>query len=564
MAVEKKRIIIGREYAETFASAYKLLQTGRIKEVAAEAASDQLGRPIIVTPTHEYFCGNVRSVESSQAISMGKDGASWFKAIREGKSFDDGSSQWKALIEKIATQFHKQYSIIEYKRCGDNSASSKSFESGIKNVVERLFDLRSATIKKGMGDAGTQDIYGAFVKLDLCGAGQACYTVMCKIYFRRTGRNNIRPISSREAAVVNAMLENAPPNDEAVDTIAASVPDDTLTALDNLVKGVYNLKFKDCLCFSNRQTVNPETNVVEDNYDLKTFKRLISSAVHNNSAITCTAIKVMSISHVKWNNAYYDVYLSGKPVLRAVMGFGGSLSLRCLNCNGGEELIYSNTIDYSFVDENGNKINRSIVLDPERADLGLDEQAVEELKRYSRIADHLNKVFCQRVARTNNSCTAYVCSNQTITDGKSVKCANCPYPEEVYTDYSHGKAEHYFTSTLKFAVDRMAMVKKEEAAECNCCGRTFTKSVLPNGLCPLCADLSDLSEEKKIIAKKTYGKYRNVLSHTLRLKHLFHEKYCLEDDTIVLFALGTDRYVLSKFELNAGGYINSPKKIGKG
>ncbi|MGN0812138.1 MAG: hypothetical protein ACI4MQ_01325 [Candidatus Coproplasma sp.] len=562
MAVEKRRIIIGNKYAETFLSAYKLLSTKRIKEVDAEAVCDDEGRKIIVTPTSEYVCGDREYTENSQTVSIGKDGASWFVAVRGGKSFDDGSSEWQALIEKIAKQFHKEFSIIEYKRCGnDNAAAARGFEAGIKNVVERLFDVKNAVLTKGKGDAGTQDIYGAFVKLELCGSGQSCYTVMCKIFFRRTGSNSVRPISSQEAAVINAMLENAPLNDEAVDKIAINIPDDTLGALDNLVNGVYNLKFKDCLCFSTKKTVNPVTNAEEDNYDLRTFKKLVANAVHNNAAITCTAIKVMSISHVKWNNAYYDVSFGAKPVLRAVIGFGGSLSLRCLNCRGEEDLVYSNTIDYTFEDEDGNKVSRSVVIDPERGDLGLDDETVDEIRRYSEIANHLKRVVCQRVVRTNNSCTAYVCSSQTVTDGKTVKCANCPYPEEVYTDYLQEKPVRYFTSTLKFAVDRMAMVARDEVTDCSCCKRTFTKGALTDGRCPLCKDLSELSEEKKITAKKAYGKYRNVLSHTLRLKHLFHEKYCLEDDTVVLFALGTEKYVLSKFDLNANGYIDSPKKI---
>lgn len=565
MAVEKKRVIIGKEYAETFSSAYKLLKTGRIKEVVAEATTGSDGTPMIVTPTSEYVCGNVRQAANSQVISMGSEGASWFAAVREGQSFDDGSSEWKALIEKIATQFHTQYSIIEYKRCGsDNVEASKGFEEGVKNVVARLFNVSNVTLARGKGDAGTQDIYGAFVKLDLCGSGQSCYTVMCRIYFRRTGANNVRPISSQEAAIVDAMLENAPPNDEVIENSSANVPDDTLSALDNLVKGVYNLKFKDCLCFSTKKTVNPVTNLKEDNYDLKTFKTLVANAVHNNAAITCTSIKVMSISHVKWNNAYYDVYFGSKPVLRAVIGFGGSLSLRCINCESAEDLIYSNTIDYSFEDENGNRVSRSVVLNPERSDLGVDDNTIDEIRRHSEISNHLKYVVCQRVARTFGSCSAYVCGSQTVTDGKSIKCANCPYPEEVYTDYLKDTPVRYFTSTLKFAVDAMAMVKREETAECICCSRTFTKGALSLGRCRLCKELSELSEEKKLSGKKVYKKYRNVLSHTLRLKHLFDEKYCVEDETVVLFALGAERYVLSKFDLNGTGYINSPKKISEG
>lgn len=564
MADEKKRIIIGNEYADTFVSLYKLLLTRRLKDAGAEALEDDYGRQIIVTPTREYLLGDKEYIGESQTISMGEDGASWFAAVRQGKTFDDGSSEWKALIKNIAIRFHKAYSIIEYKRCGNDSAVDvKESEEGLRNVAERLFNMPNVTLCKGNKAKGTQDIYGAFVKLELGGSGQSCYTVMCKIYFRRTGKD-IRPISSQEAALINAMLEKAPQNDEKFDNNVLSVPGETLGALEKLVNGKYNLKLKDCLCFSNRQTVNPVTNLEEDNYDLKTVKRLVANAVHNNAPIACTSIKVLSISHVKWTNDYYDIYFGNKPVLRAIIGFGGSLSFSCLNCGSREELIYSNAIDYTFTDEDGSKISRSVAIDPSKKDLGLDDETVNEIKRYSEISKHINKIVCQKVARTNSSCSAYVCSSQMVVDGAIEKCANCPYPEQIYTDYRQETPVRYFTSKLKFAVDKMGMVKEEEVSECECCGRPFTSSALKDGRCPLCADISDMSVEKKQAAKSAYGRYKNMLSHTIRLKHLFQEKYCLEDDTAVLFVLGTDRYVLSKLDLNKTGYINSPKRISRG
>lgn len=562
MAVEKKTINIGKEYKDTFDSLYALLSMKKLEDVGAVADVDGFGRKIISTSTCNYVYSDSTSSADEQTICMNSDGASWFEPMRGGKPFNDGSSEWEALISDVAAIFHKTYSIIEYKQCGnDDKTDAEESAKAIKNIVGRLFNETNVTLSRGEKTAGSQDIYGAFVKLDLGGTGQSCFTVMCKIYFRRTGKV-IRPISAQEASVVNAKLEQAPPNDDPVSD-GSSVIDETLYAMDKLVKGEYVLKLKDCLCFSERKIFNPDTRTEEYNYDLRTVKNLVSRAIHNNSPVACTSIKVLSISHVKWLNECYDVSFGGKPVLRAVIGFGGSISIRCINCQGADELIDSNAMEYTVSDKDGNKTKRIRNIFPERADLGLDDAAVAEIKKYSEIANHLNKIVCNNVSRTGKTCTSYACRSQVIKEGKSVKCANCPYPEEVYTDYTAEVPVRCFTSALKFAYDKMAMVRSEGVGTCGCCGRPFTHSALKSDMCPLCLDMSGMSEDKKKYAARVYKKYKNVLSHTTRLKHLFHKKYCLEDDTVLLFALGGDRYVLSKLELAKKGYIKAPTKIGR-
>ena len=80
--------------------------------------------------------------------------------------------------------------------------------------------------------------------------------------------------------------------------------------------------------------------------------------------------------------------------------------------------------------------------------------------------------------------------------------------------------------------------------------------------CRLCNSIDGLSEEEQIKAKKLYNKYKNAFSHAERAKHLADKKFCLEDDTALVFALGRDTYVLDKLDLISGsGYVAKPAKI---
>ena len=140
---------------------------------------------------------------------MLRDGASWFAPVRKGKAFDDGTSEWKRLIEKVAGDFHNAFSIIEYKQCdGSGSVDIKATEERMARLIGRLFERRDVSfIKGGDRNKGSEDIYGASVKLELSGTGQAHFVVMCKIYFRRTADGNVLPLTAAEAAQILSLRD---------------------------------------------------------------------------------------------------------------------------------------------------------------------------------------------------------------------------------------------------------------------------------------------------------------------------------------------------------------------
>ncbi len=565
MPEARKKVIIGGEYRETYANMIKILRSGHLDGAGAHVEKSADGSFVICTDDVEYVYEE-RAGENADgaAVAMKKDGASWFAPVRRGMAFDDGSSEWKQLIYKVARDFHNAFSIIEYKRCdGSGKTDEKQVEANLGKIIRRFFKRGDAQIIKGNDkDKGTEDIYGASVKLELSGTGQSHYVVMCKIFFRRTS-DGISPLSAYEAERINAQLEDAPDNDDPIrlsDDESANVNNITVNAVRELVNGGYAVSFKDSLCFSTRKVLNPETKEYEDNYDLKTYKALAARAHANAAAVTCNSVQVLGISHVEWLNDYYEVAFGGRVYLQAVIGFGGSITLRCVNCGGGN-LITSNVISYSVTDENGFTRKVNLTLDYSADDLGVDDTAIEEIKKYSEFANHLLSVGCIN-ARLGKKCSACVCRSQMITVGGEAKCADCPYPEVVYTDYTGERPVRYLTGKMTFVHDRLAMALKEDAADCKRCGRTFSKEALTGGQCKLCAGIENLDERGKEAAKKLYSKYANAFSHAVRFRHLFDYKYCVEDETALVFALGSETYVLKKMDLeNSDGFVKQPVKV---
>ncbi|MDE7084384.1 MAG: hypothetical protein K2O81_03990, partial [Clostridia bacterium] len=194
---ERKKVIIGAEYRETYANMVKILRSGYLDGAGAQVETAADGTAYICTDGAEYIYDERSGGENGgAAVSMNKGGASWFAPVRRGMAFDDGSSEWKQLIYKVARDFHDRFSIIEYKRCdGSGKTDAKVVEENIRKLMRRFFDRGDAQIIKGNDkNKGSEDIYGASVKLELSGTGQSHYVVMCKIFLRRTS-DGISPLT---------------------------------------------------------------------------------------------------------------------------------------------------------------------------------------------------------------------------------------------------------------------------------------------------------------------------------------------------------------------------------
>ncbi|MDE5592769.1 MAG: hypothetical protein K2I75_02430, partial [Clostridiales bacterium] len=61
--------------------------------------------------------------------------------------------------------------------------------------------------------------------------------------------------------------------------------------------------------------------------------------------------------------------------------------------------------------------------------------------------------------------------------------------------------------------------------------------------------------------KKLYRKYGKMMSLRTRFKHLKDKKRCKEDSNIIIFELGSERFVFNKLDARDYGYIKPPKKV---
>lgn len=564
MSVERKKIIVGSQYKATFDSLLKILGSGKLSGTGARVEDGASGKTIVTDTTEYIYDASAGSGASGSGatISMDKSGASWFAPVRKGQSFDDGTSEWKQLIYRVARDFHDEFSIIEYKQCdGSGESDSREAEQNVGKIIDRFFGVNNAAVFKGSdASKGTEDIYGASVKLELSATGQSHFVVMCKIYFRKNG-NGVFPLTGSAARQINSRLEESVDNDEPIQLTldeSANINTVTVNAVRELVAGNYPVSFKDSLCFSTKQKADPVTGVRGDNYDLKTFKQLVKRANVNKAPLVCTSIQVLGISHVRWINDYYEIAFGGKVVMQAIVGFGGSITLRCLNCNGGD-LITSDSISYVTSGKRGAKNKEHVVLDYSTPDLGIDDKTFKDILLNSEFKNHLISVKCGNNSRTGKQCSSLVCRSQTVEVGGEMKCANCPYPEMVYTDYSGDRPLRYLTGQMTFVNDKLAMALKSNTGNCRKCGRAFTTEALDNGLCNICKKIDHLSGAEAERAKKLYKKYSGAFSYGVRLRHLSDKKYCLEDDTALVFAMGRKTYVLCKLDMFEDGFIKRPK-----
>ena len=100
------------------------------------------------------------------------------------------------------------------------------------------------------------------------------------------------------------------------------------------------------------------------------------------------------------------------------------------------------------------------------------------------------------------------------------------------------------------------MLTDKNTKVCACCGRTYGDRQGKNGLCRLCGDDTVTEQDRRL-----YKKYGKMLGIGVRIKHLFDRKHCKEDSNIIIFELGSERYVFNKLSASDFGIIEQPKKV---
>ncbi len=545
------KIIIGKEYEEAFRSICRLVEGGCVPPDIVRRAD---GREIVTDAYTFEYAGEDRTAAMGGGAkqAMTGEGASWFAALR-GEAQDDGTAVWLNLIERVAESYHKRYSLIEYKqnvrKVGE--AEKQLCLRALQNIAARFFrELPAVSVREGSREDGLEDIYGVSVRCELSGGTGAAVPVLAKVYFRKRGRKLV-PLRKEEAKKIDEYLYEIipsgdggarPDNADSSETIDA-----VLSAMETLLYGKKNADgFAQSVCFSGEK-------------DCETVDALLRTISHDNVRLECREVKVLGISHVRWINSSYNVYAGGEPVLRATVGLNDSLSLFCTNCGTGT-LIENNGVFCSYTDEDGEVFCRTVMLDPSRENLGITDADADDILRYSEFARHLRFMTCSENPR-REGCSRCVCAAQTenlgTEDDPVYKCKDCPHPEVVFTD---DKGVRKYTPRLAFARDKMTMIERSEAQVCDCCGRTFSKESMHGRLCAFCSGAAKAAGGEYDGAKKRYRRYAGMFSPFVRMKYAGKPKLCFEEEDVLLFVLGEDRYVFDKLAIGAHGYIAKPRK----
>ena len=163
--------------------------------------------------------------------------------------------------------------------------------------------------------------------------------------------------------------------------------------------------------------------------------------------------------------------------------------------------------------------------------------------------------------RRNPGCSKLKCRVHTfdVTDENGQvqhKCADCPYPEVVYTTL---EGERKYTPAMLFATDRLEMLEpnEHEMRRCSTCGRYFTAKAMQGGRCEVCA----FSGKPDAQSQNTYRKYRTMLPIGTRMLTAFAQKAAVEDDEMILFVVGDKRYLFNKLDAKQTGFLKAPHKI---
>lgn len=540
-------IRIGREYENAFRSICKLVENKCIDKKIVLSAS-LINNEIVESSNNNRFIFDpqIQNIENGADEGMLDEGASWFKAFRDGE-VDEGNASWLNLIEEVANNYHQKYSFVEFQQKEEEiDEETLRIQKNLINQFVNMFFYNLSSCQIVQDDKVKKDnIYGVSLKIEVDGGTGEAEPVLCKVYFRQTN-DEFTPITSEDALTLEGQLYQIIKADESDDSVVSSneTQADNGTSIDLVLNALESLiesgKFSDSI-------------ILSTNEDVSIINKLIDRSADDITQLKCRSVSVFGISHVEWKNASYYLKDGSRNVLRFAFSMNNKFSVYCANCKN--ELLVDNN---RFIMKEGFKeIKRLDSLEPH---FGYNGELIQEAKNNSLISDHLFQIKCNRNGR---QCTKIRCINQVIAFSESEidkKCKDCPYPEIITLDE---KNRLTLTSKLTFVTDLMKLVSEEvDTRECIYCQRRFTRGAIKAGACPLCSQTEvELSEERKEKAMELYKKYSGMIPMVSRIIRPFKEKYCFEDDGFIIFRLGESRFIFNKMDIKFNGIMSGAKKI---
>ncbi len=579
-------ILVGNTYVKEFSSIFRLVKdcpafSGR--DFKAEGDIDLIDRGERLTVrdgnnsyTYVSYIPNAQFVDddddgTDDEIGFSESGASWFRGLRGESSAESADAQWMRFIEKVAAQYHKRYSIMEYKQQKGAQISSDDAYLITKNLVKFLFDIsmprkdfEEVTNTKVL-EAEALDVYALSLRLALSGGTGESKRILGKIYFAAKTRENgdrvLLPMYTRDAENIDKAFSGFTGEEggEDIDLHSADSNARFLTIRDNALNALENLTV------STRHNFVDFLLIAKD--DEEVIQQMLKLTAHTTSDLQCSEMKVLGISHIVWRVKAFDCKIGGAPKLRAIFGLNNSISLRCLGCSEASDIVTNNSL--AMFQDPKNPFTQITFRDFEDEEtLGLTDEEIDAVDDFGVHNEHLIKVSCHRIG-LGESCVCYRCGGQIfsavspITGKERDYCADCHRPEVV--SHIPGTDEPMLTATARFSISSRMMVPAAETATCQLCGRSFGITDKKATYCSLCRRATEVLGEHEMTKEELkpavdcYNRYAQVVPLTARMNAA--KKYAFEDDGVILLVIGKKIYKFDKLAAENSGQMPSALKL---
>ena len=553
---------IGRKYRDAFQSVCDLVNNGCIDPSIIQSCRDDR---FIETSQYIFeYTGETSPIGAGTDVGMMPSGASWFMGFR-GSDSSNVMSAWHNLVETVADNYHKEFSLVEYLQSANAKSAEEIAESTlvVENAV-RALKIPFSKVSNATTEESLEDLYAVSLRMELFGGAGEPRPILCKVYFRYQNKV-FSPLRSDESSVVDVYIQNIISNQRGVrkddkdgpkaakgqgngeEGKETTIVDNVLNSIEKLIRGDLSRSFTESVLISN------ET-------DTETIADLVKMGPQDEVQLSCKRLKVLGISHITWVATAFNVYLDGQKAFLAKVGLNDSISLYCC-CRSKENKLIENNVIPCVSEETGESYE--IHLDPQQEDFGITESDVERIRKESPFAEHVFPINCPEMMRRNINCTQYRCNCNTITfeaGGKiRRKCADCPHPEIVFR---YGDGNVSYTPSLGFDTKTLSPVETPTAV-CRFCGRSYAvKEATANYMCEFCRSAFD-SFDQGMAGKaehRTYRRYAGMLPLSVRVRALFGKKFCFENADRLLFFVGNDQYFFDKLKLTDTGLIEKPEK----
>ena len=579
-------ILVGNTYVKEFSSIFRLVKdcpafSGRDFKAEGDIELIDRGERLTVRDgnnsyTYVSYIPNAQFVDdddddTTEEIGFSENGASWFRGLRGESSAESADAQWMRFIEKVASQYHKRYSIMEYKQQKGAQISTDEAYAIAKNLVKFLFDIsmprkdfEEVTNAKVL-EAEALDVYALSLRLALSGGTGESKRILGKIYFAAKTRENgdrvLLPMYTKDAKNIDKAFSGftGEESGEDIDLTSSDSNARFLTIRDNALNALENL------IVSTRHNFVDFLLIAKD--DEEVIQQMLKLTAHTTSDLQCSELKVLGISHIVWRVKAFDCKIGGAPKLRAIFGLNNSVSLRCLGCANPVDIVANNSLAlYQDPKNNFTQITFRDFEDEET--LGLTDEELEAVDEFGVHNDHLIKVQCHRIG-LGESCVCYRCGDQMfsavspITGKERDYCIDCHRPEVV--SHIPGTDEPMLTASARFSISARAMVPEATTSSCQLCGRHFSITDKKTPLCGLCRRATELLGDHELTKEELkpaidcYNRYAQVVPLSSRMNGA--KKYAFEDDGIILLIIGKKIYKFDKLAAESTGQMPSAQKL---